>query len=30
MLSHHRRLTIPLARQALEEARTAGRARTHV
>lgn len=30
MLSHHRRMTVPLARKALEEARIAGRARTYV
>jgi len=30
MLSHHRRMTVPLARKALEEARTVGRSRMHV
>lgn len=30
MLSHHRRMTVPLARRALEDARVAGRSRMHV
>ncbi len=30
MLSHHRRMTVPLARKALEEARTIGWSSTHV